>query len=84
MSVVHCDSHGDIDTDFDAEHFKYGTEECGIYMTDLDVIIDEIGQLGWAANGKQQIKDLMLELIDSVDLWKDGAELELSQKVEAL
>lgn len=29
MSIVHCDTHGNIDTDFDAEHFVEGTEECG-------------------------------------------------------
>lgn len=29
MSIVHCDIHGNIDTDFDSEHFIDGTEECG-------------------------------------------------------
>lgn len=28
MSVVYCDNHGYIDTDFNAEHFVYGTETC--------------------------------------------------------
>lgn len=28
MSVVYCDLHGHIDTDFEAEHFIYGTEDC--------------------------------------------------------
>lgn len=28
MSVVYCSTHGNIDTDFEAEHFKEGTEEC--------------------------------------------------------
>lgn len=29
MSIVRCHYHDkNIDTDFEAEHFKYGTEEC--------------------------------------------------------
>lgn len=28
MSIVYCHHHGLIDTDFYAEHFKDGTEDC--------------------------------------------------------
>ena len=28
MSMVRCELHGNIDTDFDAEHFIEGTEIC--------------------------------------------------------
>ena len=28
MSIVRCELHGNIDTDFDAEHFIEGTEIC--------------------------------------------------------
>lgn len=31
MSVIHCDVHGNIDTDFYAEHFVEGTEQCAEY-----------------------------------------------------
>ena len=28
MSIVRCEIHGNIDTDFDSEHFIDGTERC--------------------------------------------------------
>lgn len=29
MSIVYCGIHGNIDTDFNAEHFIEGTLDCG-------------------------------------------------------
>ena len=40
MSIVHCDTHGNIDTDFNAEHFKPGTEECA--MANTQKTVDDI------------------------------------------
>lgn len=42
MSIVRCTDHGLIDTDFDAEHFIYGTEQCAEFHEHTNTHVEEV------------------------------------------
>lgn len=77
MSIVRCELHGNIDTDFDAEHFIEGTEICTeSAMTPED--IKKITPEGYGGDFEQTVQTsdikkqpiLLIGTVRSVDMYR--------------